>query len=149
MNIGDFVESKKPIKNEGGKWTTEPCMSPKCALHIECSSRFICGDEVVLAKSDLYEPTSAQAKNEDFDWEHFDWDVKGQNRYDELAAIYFSSDAPKWIVKKVSVNRLGDLKLYFTNNFELQVLIDTSEYHKCWRFFETGNSNRQQLVVSG
>lgn len=149
INFGDLIEKDTWDRDEEGKKVNErKILVGRYALHIECNSRFICGDKVVLAKYDLYNPTSEQAKNEDFDWDSFDWDVKDENRYDELASRYFAPDSPQFIVEEVKVNRVGDLKIRLTNDFVLEVIIDTSDNHECWRFFELGNTD-DHLVFTG
>lgn len=150
VDFGELIEKDAWDRNEDGeKVNIRKILVGKHQLHIECNSRFICGDKVVLAKYDLYQPTSEQEKKEDFDWDNFDWDIKGGNRYDELATRYFAPDSPQFVVEKVSVNRLGDLKISLTNDFELEVIIDTSDNHECWRFFESGNADKGHLIITG
>lgn len=149
ISFGELIEKDAWNRDKEGKKINErKIFTGKYALHIECNSRFTCGDQVVMAKYDVYQPTSEQEKKEDFDWDNFDWDIKGGNRYDELSSKYFSTDSPEFIVNKILVNRLGDLKIKFTNDFVLEVIIDTSDNHECWRFFEV-HSECNHLVISG
>lgn len=148
-NAMSFNKDGKLVRNEDGEVSERKIMVGKYQLHIECNSRFVCGDRVVLAKYDLYSPTSQEAKNVDFDWDEFDWDVKGGNHFDELAANYFKPDlSEKFIVEKILVNKFGDLKISFTNGFALDVIIDTSLNDECWRFFEYGNIETH-LIITG
>jgi hypothetical protein len=139
-DLWDFNEEKVKVCVGRG-------MIGKHTLDIECSFRFVCGDQVVIARSDIYQPTNEREANADFDWNSFDWDVRGGNRYEELVSKYFAADSPKFVVKKVTVNQYGDLKITYTNGFALDVFLESAE-QECWRFFESGESDNH-LVITG
>ena len=150
ISFGELIEKDVWNRDEdGNKINERKVLTGKYALHIECCSRFVCEDKVVLGKFDLYEPKSDNWGNEDFDWDNFDWDIKGNNRYDELAEKYFSEDSPKFIAKNISVNKIGDLKISLTNDFVLEIFADASDDSEYWRFFESGNKDQEHLVVTG
>jgi len=150
VDFGELIEKDSWDLDEYGEVVNAgKIIVGKYALHIECCSRFICGDKVVMGKRDIYWPTSEQEKDADFDWDNHDWDIKGNNRYDELAAQYFSEDSPKFIVEKILVNNVGDLKIYLTNDFVLEIFADSTDDDEYWRFFELGNKDQEHLVVTG
>jgi len=150
ISFGELIEKDTWDRDENGNKVNErKILIGKYNLHIECNSRFICGDKVIMGKWDVYQPTSEQEKNQDFDWNTFDWDIKGNNRYDELSSRYFSEDSPEFLVEKITVNKFGDLKIHLTNYFVLEIFIESSSNDECWRFFESGNSDKPHLVVSG
>lgn len=149
LGFGDPVLMERIVRKEDGTFGTEKQMIPPYALHIDGIYRLICGEQVFLGKGDVFEPASGQQNKEDFDWESFEWDIIGNNRYDEIGEKLLETSSPPLIVEKVSVNRLGDLSIHLTNGFKLEALIDTSGEEECWRFFEVGNEDSPHLVVTG
>jgi hypothetical protein len=91
IGFGELVKHDAMYFTESGKASRKKEMISRYALHIECSSRFVCGDKIVMAKYEVYQPTSEQTANADFDWDSFNWDVRGGNRYDELVSKYFTA----------------------------------------------------------
>jgi hypothetical protein len=155
-NFGELVEvaavlldeNKKIVRDENGEkiWTKKTI--PRYALHTECSMRLSCGCEIVLAKADIYLPCSDLENKPDFNWEGFDWDVIGDNRFDELVAKYLNQEPYGFIVKKITVNKFGDLAIVFENEFVLEFFADASGEDENWRFFDTGTDD-PHLVVCG
>ena len=155
ISFGELVETDcfyrdeygKTAIDENGKPLLKKRMVGKYKLHIESFSRFICGDSVVIGKSDIFEQTEAIEGSPDFNWDDFDWDVKGNNRFDELTSRHFGEDDHDFIVNKIMVNKLGDIKIYFANSFVLEVINDVSSDREAWRFFEANSD--YHLVVTG
>ena len=137
LGFGEFVKSKVAYKTEEGKYETREVLTPKYALHIDCSFRVTCGDKIMLSKYDIFQPSSEHKY--DADEENFEWDINGANRFDESAKIHFSESKLKFYVKKISINKFGDLKITLSNDFYIELFIDASENEECWRFFEPGN----------
>lgn len=69
--------------------------------------------------------------------ESFDWDVQGNNLFDEKVKKIFSSVDINVDYVSVSVN--NDLKVGFSNSLILETFINVSSEIECWRFFEKGN----------
>lgn len=149
FQLGEFIEKDFHSYAKGEIISTETKLVPKYALHIDCCFRLSCAGEMIIAKCDLYQPHSKLENKPDFDFEQFDWDVQGSNRFDELIYKYFSEGKPvNFKVKKIEAYKLGDLKIYFENGFLLEAIIDISGNEECWRFFEVGNKDNH-LVVNG
>lgn len=147
IGFGELVEKDCWYLTEDKKAALKKQLVGKYALHIECGSRFICGDEIIIAKRDMFMPNSEIYNQPDFDWDNFNWDVKGNNYFDELAKQYLSTDSYGFIVNKITVNMFGDLKICFENKFVLELFADISGGEECWRFFEADSEGH--LVVSG
>lgn len=101
--------------------------------------------EVLLASSDVFSPNSSLVKKEDFDWNTFEWDIPGNSLFDEKSQIWLN-EVPIYI-REYKINVWRDLRLIFSNNSYLEVLIDTSDYVKCWilsKFRE-----KEDLVITG
>ncbi|MEG1442034.1 MAG: hypothetical protein RSC29_05170, partial [Oscillospiraceae bacterium] len=75
VEFGDLIEKNSLYRTDDGKATIKKELAGKYALHVECNSRFVLGNKVILGKYDLYKPTSEKAKTPDFDWDSFDWDI--------------------------------------------------------------------------
>ncbi|WP_224771222.1 hypothetical protein [Metabacillus idriensis] len=57
------------------------------ALHIQCSWRITLDNKIVLASGDFYSPNSEwDDLNEDFDW-----DIQGNNRFDERIKTFLTT----------------------------------------------------------
>ena len=66
---------RKDFSNQKGK--TEEVA--EYALHIQCSWRIVKGNKIVVASRDFYSPRTGL----DDENEYFEWDVQGNNRFDE------------------------------------------------------------------
>lgn len=146
MGFGELVEKNSAYFTKEGTATTRKKMVSKFALHMECSLRFTCGNDIIVAKSDMFLPSAITEKNPDFDWDNFDWDIKGNNKFDEIVNYYFSKEPLDFIVSSTEVSKFGDLKIIFENDFILEVFADVSGSEECWRFFEVGSE--KHVVVS-
>ena len=67
----------------------------------------------------------------------------GNNRLDEM----ISSALTGFILQKIIVRRFGDLRILFSNGFELEVIVDLSGGGECWRFFKHGDGDH--LIITG
>ena len=147
IGFGEPVEKDSAYFTEDGKATVRKTMSDKYALHIECGSRFICGDEIIFAKRDMFLPSTSIENQPAFDWDTFEWDARGNNLFDEKANHYLGDKSFDFIVKRIIPNQWGDLKICFENDFVLEIFSDVSENEECWRFFAV-NSTDDHLVVT-
>lgn len=149
LGFGEFVKNKIAYKTEDGTFATKEVLAPKYAIHIDCAFRITCGNEILLSKCDIFNPNSALIKDSNFVEEEFNWDVIGNNSFDEKSKTHFVDTDLDFVIKKVTINRLGDLTILLSNDFCLEVFIDSSENEECWRFFEVGNADDAHLVVTG
>ena len=121
-------------------------MIGKYALHSECGMRVTCGKEILFAKSDIFIPSSELRNKEGFKRNDFDWDVLGNNYFDEMLVEYITKEPFEFTVKKIEVNKFGDLKIIFMNNFAFEYFLDRTDEN--WRFFEHSNLD-SHLVIAG
>ena len=117
------------------------------ALHVDCSFRMTCGSRIVFAISDMFLTSTKLIEEDDFDWGSFEWDVIGNNRFDERVKKYFYDEPFGFIVKKISVSKLGDLAISFENGFELELFASGLEEN--WRFFECGDTDYHLVIAGG
>lgn len=114
----------------------------KYALHVQASWRMMSEKEkIIFASSDFYIPREQDNWTEDFNW-----DIQGANLFDEKAAEWIKRVEPIH-VRKIEIDRIGDLKVIFSNEDRLEIFIDSSTDIESWRLFEP-YSNKKHLVVS-
>lgn len=140
-------ESGQLVRDNEGKVIFESNVRGKYALDALCSVRFTCGDEVIFAKSDMFLPIEAIARQPDFVWDTFDWHVRGNNAFDEIVAKHFRGEFDEYVVKSVKVNKFGDFTITFENGFMLEFFADGSGLSENWRFGEI-NSTASLIVTS-
>lgn len=102
------------------------------ALHVQASWRIISYEKkmIKLASSDMYMPKSS------LEWtEEFNWDIQGNNLFDEKAREWFDKNAPL-VLEECEWKDAGDLLIKFSNNDYLQVFVDCSAEEEMWRIFQ-------------
>jgi hypothetical protein len=136
IGIGERVE-KLNYKGERRETST-------FSLHIQCMWRIINKEkmEILLAHSDFYSPS----KNVD-EFKKFDWDIQGNNLFDEKSQKWLSQESPIYI-REYKINIWGDLLLIFTNNDRLEIFISSSNDTEGWRILEA-EEDKQHLVATG
>lgn len=147
FGFGSFVEKEIRRFDDKKKLVTKIVSVPRFSLHVDCHFRLSCGNEIILSRGDIFQPSITLLQDADFDFESFNWDVNGNNRYDEIVKKIFQTEPSSIKIKKVTISSLGDIKLYFTNDFLMEISPDISGSEECWRFFETGSE--EHIVVSG
>lgn len=153
LGFGNDVDKTVNRRNEQNLLVPTVARVPKFALHIDGRFRITCGDEIILAKNDMFHPSSKIESKPDFDWDAWatneidSWDVRGNNRYDEICSHYFSGELFQFTIKKVIVSKWGDLRLEFENDFILETFVDVSKDEECWRFF-VANDLSSHIVIT-
>jgi hypothetical protein len=153
FGLGDLVDVDDNVQDDNRKFVPIRKL-PRFAVHVDGRFRMTCGDEIILSKDDMFNPSSKKENEPDFDWDKWatdeidGWDIRGNNRYDEICNNYFSNELFDFIVQKVTVSRWGDLKIEFENGFALETFVDVSLDDECWRFFVT-NTSDSHIVITG
>ncbi len=135
-----FGEALK-LKNYNGNTVTKSSI----ALHIQAAWRIISNSKVLIASSDFYTPNSRLNSSEDFEYSEFEWDIQGNNLFDEKAIQWLNN---KLYVKNFYVSKIGDLKISFSNDDILEVFSDASDDTELWRIFKPG-SKQEHIVMNG
>lgn len=136
LSLGDCLE----VYNEKG----DALITGKFSLNVQCPCRMVDKEKrkVLFASLDIYEPSSDNKWSEDFEW-----DVQGNNLFDEKAKKWVSSNESVYIVD-YKFNIFRDLRLILSNGNIFEVTIHSSSEDEAWRFFER-NCNRDHFVVTG
>lgn len=145
LGFGEISNAKVAYKTENGKLDLRETVTSKFAVHIDGFFRITHQGKIVLSKDDMFRPNS-QVQNNDFDDDDFEWDAEGNNKFDEQKNSLNDIDL---LVKDIIINEIGDLKIVLSNDFCIEVFIDTNEDEECWRFFEVGNSEKPHIVITG
>ena len=121
--------------------------SPEFALHIQCAWRLSTDSKIVVASQDLFVPRSDWTEED----EDFEWDIPGNNRFDERIKDFLKTADGNLVIIEVQVDSLGGLKILMSDSFVLEVFPDSSyesEDWEFWRFFNR-RQNSPHFVVSG
>jgi len=148
LGFGDYVERETHQFDENKKLIPVVDSVPRYILHIDTPFRLVCGCDIILANGDMFQPSYTKENEVDFNWSSFNWDVNGNNRFDEIVKNYFGDDPGEFTVKKIMVNKFGDLKIEFEKGFILETFTNVSGSEECWRFFEIG-SDKHDTVITG
>ncbi len=145
LGFGEISKAKVAYKTESGKLDLRETVASKYAVHIDGFFRITHQGKIVLSKDDMFRPNS-QIQKDDFDEDNFEWDAEGNNKFDEQKNSFNDIDL---LVQDIIINEIGDLKIVLSNDFCIEVFIDTNEDEECWRFFEVGNSEKPHIVITG
>lgn len=116
------------------------------ALNIQCSWRITWCNKIVVASRDFYSPNSEWEDNN----EDFDWDIQGNNRFDERIKTFLEVKG-SIIVEQIESDSVGGLKVILSEGYMLEVFPDSSEeneHSEHWRFFNR-KDNSPHFVVTG
>ena len=113
------------------------------ALDLDCPWRIRnSSGGIELGSADMLVPTSRHVLDEDFNW-----DVQGNNLFDEKAKLLFP-EGSQITVTAVGLSGNCDLTITFSNGLCLESFVNASSQEECWRLFmpclEHGD-----LVVTG
>lgn len=134
---------RKDFSNQKGK--TEEVA--EYALHIQCSWRIVKGNKIVVASRDFYSPRTGL----DDENEYFEWDVQGNNRFDERIEFFIEGINEHTIVERVGSDEVGGLKIFLSQGYLVEGFPDTSEddeYSEFWRLFNR-KEDSPHFVVTG
>ncbi|NHC43059.1 hypothetical protein G6549_24490 [Bacillus sp. MM2020_1] len=137
LGFGDIVEIIRRGRTEE---------TAEHALHIQCSWRISLGKKIVVASRDFYSPSSEW----DGDNEDFDWDIKGNNRFDERIKT-FIKDNGQIKVLQIDSDEVGGLNVFLSGGYKLEVFPDSSEddeQSEHWSFFNR-KENSLHFIVTG
>jgi len=112
------------------------------ALHIQCSWRIAKGNKI----EDINEHTMSPRTGLENENEHFEWDIQGNNRFDERIASFIKDINEHTIVERVDSDEVGGLKIFLSQGYLLEVFPDTSE-DRIQRVLETFQAEGRQLSL--
>ena len=115
-------------------------------LHVQCPWRIINVEKrgMYLGSMDFYAPSTQVKADKNFRYETFDWDVRGQNLFDERAPQWFAG-LEGVTVTEAKMYRFGDARIKLSNGDWIEIFATESADRECWRFFQCGQDH---LVVN-
>ena len=126
-------------------------------LRIQCFFRLMENGRILMASSDMYQPSEEMWKmweqmgiEPDVIPEDFRPDAPGVNRLDDYLLV-LNDDLEGLDVRGAMLGQTGDLTLLFSCGATLQVMVDTAGGEECWRLWkEAGeDGDADDLVVYG
>ncbi len=114
------------------------------SLHVQSGWRIVNKekDMIWFASSDFYSPNSKTEEEEEFDW-----DIQGNNLFDEKSKLWLSENR-NILIKRYKINELGDLSIAFSNGDCLEIMTDSSDDTESWRILKC-KSDEKHMVASG
>jgi len=117
-----------------------PTKKSEYALHLQCSWRIKnAQNQIIVGFFDMFEPRSHIEWSEDFDW-----DIQGNNLYDEKVKKWLGNCDRYVVDYKIDSNL--DLTLMFNTKERLEVFINQTSKSECWRLLEYKG---EHVVASG
>lgn len=117
------------------------------ALDIQCSWRITKDNKILVGSRDFYSPRTGL----DDENEYFEWDVQGNNRFDERIEFFVEGINEHTIVERVDSDEVGGLKIFLSQGYLVEGFPDTSEddeYSEFWRLFNR-KEDSPHFVVTG
>lgn len=112
------------------------------ALDLDCPWRIRnSSGGIELGSADMFAPASGRDLDEDFDW-----DIQGNNLFDEKAKLLFPEDS-QIIVTSVGLSSNYDLNITFSNGMRLECFVNASQ-EECWRLFKPGSED-EDFIITG
>lgn len=99
--------------------------------------------KILITDTDKYKGYQSE------DNDSFEWNVRGANIFDRWVATNKNELFKSLIVQEVKVTELGDLVILFDKNITLTVFLEVTNDVECWRFFEKGKEEKDDLIVLG
>ncbi|MEG0269184.1 MAG: hypothetical protein RR653_09725 [Clostridia bacterium] len=152
FEFGNIVTKKVFGRDENGKPTWVEESAGEYALHLQCSFRIVRDDHIVLAKNDMFQPSTDYLGSHSLDESNdipddFDYDQRGANRMDEILSTTFL-ELNGFFIASIQMMKTGDLNLVFRNGFQLNVFVDVSGDVECWRFFRANHDDTHLVVTA-
>ena len=148
LGFGEKIKTQSAYKTNEGVFGVKETQKSKYAVHIDCLFRISYNDKILLTKEDMFRPSTMMDDN-NFNEESFNWDMKGNNKFDAEITNIFDLSRQTPLVKSINVTSFGDLCIALSNGYAIEVLIDTNEEEECWRIFEVGNIKAPHVVITG
>ena len=128
----------------------EDCEIGDYALHVRCSWRIIRGDEIVVARQDLYEPDEFDKSETHFDWQ------KANLQNGRLKKL-FVDGTRHFAVVGTALRAAGNLDILFDDEMRLEIFPDSSVRdtdREHWRLFSPSldpnlTVTKSHIVYSG
>jgi len=117
----------------------------KYSLHLDCCFRVRMDDEILVTGNEMNNPSGLALDRPGYDPDTFDWDVQGDNRYDEWASKARLGYMSIATVVDAQVNKWGDLTITLDQGILLEAFVDSS-IDECWRLFKSDKVSPHYIV---
>ena len=112
------------------------------AIHLQCPWRIedIQQKKIILASSDIYQP-----KDEDENIEDFNWDIQGNNLFDQKSNLFIKGNN-SLIISDFRLMDYNDLFILISDRYLLRTFIDNSLGEESWRILD--NVDKKHYVCT-
>ena len=93
-------------------------------------------NKLYLGRLDIFDPAERVEAAEDFNYNTFEWNVPGQNLFDERAPQWFAG-LEGVTVTGVQTDQFGDAQIKLSNGDSIEIRITATDGEECWRFVHT------------
>lgn len=145
LEFGERIKKNTAERNDNIKSEIKNTVDLKYAVHIDGFFRITHKGRIALSKDDMFRPSSL-IRNDILDEDDFEWDIAGNNKFDEEKDKFEDIDLS---IREIYVNEYGDLRIILSDDYSIEVFVDTNEDEECWRFFEVGNNEKPHIVITG
>ena len=112
-------------------------------INVQSALRFTKNGNILCANLDMYEPKAELLNNPSFSYKTFNWDVQGENYFDEWVKTE-GQQLINAVVKQISVSDFGDLRISIDNDIQLEVF--NNSLTECWRCFEDDSDDHTVVL---
>ena len=112
-------------------------------INVQSALRFTKNGNILCANLDMYEPKAELLNNTSFSYKTFNWDVQGENYFDEWVKTE-GQQLINAVVKQISVSDFGDLRISIDNDIQLEVF--NNSLTECWRCFEDDSDDHTVVL---
>ena len=117
------------------------------ALDLNCPWRIKNSNDCIeLGSADMFTPSSENDLERN-PGEEFNWDIQGNNLFDERAKRLFPKGT-QIVVTSAALSGDYDLVIKFSNGLMLETFANVSSHEECWRLFKPG-MHSEDLVTTG
>lgn len=118
------------------------------AIHVHCPWRFISEATIVLGSGDIYLPKDELIDLPDFDFLNFDYDIVGNNRFDQIKNdILLELKKRNVCIKQIYVHNISELVIVFDNGWEFHTFSNVSKQGEVWRLLDNRTDTCLQTVI--
>ena len=117
------------------------------ALNLDCPWRIKNSNGCIeLGSADMFTPSSEYDPDRS-PGEEFNWDIQGNNLFDEKAKQLFLKGS-QIVVTSATLSGNYDLVIKFSNGLMLETFANVSSHEECWCLFKPGMCS-EDLIATG
>ena len=117
-------------------------------LHIQCAFRIRDKDGILVTNLDMFEPSDSVYEKPGFNFDDFDWDIQGENLFDQWVRSLNPDFISALTVLDARVSICGDLTMLLDQDIVLEVFNNVTA-RECWRLFRRSSGPHLVMTEAG